>query len=267
MNVRLVAGLVASVLGASPVLAQTPAGPESAGSQAPVVVRGATAPKPRVLPSLGSLFRDLALDFRRLPSRDTARILGAAAGISLATQRQDVRLTRLISSSPSLDTAFEPGEVIGGGVAQVGAAFATFAIGRMARSPRLARVGADLARAQLLNAVLTQGLKVSVGRTRPNGSRYSFPSGHTSSSFATGAVLQRHFGWKAGLPAYGLAAYIAGSRLQENKHYLSDVVFGAGVGLVAGRTVTIGRGRAKFAVLPFAASGGGGIGVSWAGGQ
>ena len=162
---------------------------------------------------------------------------------------------------------FEAGEVVGGGVAQVGTAFATYALGRVAKSPRTAAVGADLVRAQILNAVLTQGVKLSVGRTRPDGSRFSFPSGHTSSSFATAAVLQRHFGWRAGVPAYGLAAYIAGSRLQENKHYLSDVVFGAAIGIVAGRTVTIGRGQARFAVAPVAAPGGAGVGLTWVGRQ
>jgi hypothetical protein len=50
-------------------------------------------------------------------------------------------------------------------------------------------------------------------------------------------VLQRHFGWKGAL-AYSVSAYVAASRLHENRHYLSDVIFGAAIGTVAGRTVT-----------------------------
>lgn len=265
--VRLAAAITVSVLFASPVLAQTSLPAAPAAPLASTLAREAPASDEPVLPSFASLFRNLGHDFRQLPSRETALILGAAGGISLAVQRRDAEVTRYVSSSLPLDTVFEAGEVGGGGGTQVGAALATFAMGRIARSPRMATVGADLVRAQILNAVLTHGIKVSVGRTRPNGSRFSFPSGHSSSSFATAAVLHRHFGWKAGVPAYGLAAYIAGSRLQENKHYLSDVVFGAAVGLVSGRTVTLGRGRSMFAVVPFAAPGGGGVGFAWVGAQ
>ena len=62
-----------------------------------------------------------------------------------------------------------------------------------------------------------------------------------ASSNCSMPVRTVHFGWKAGVPAYGLAAYVAGSRLQENRHYMSDVLFGAAVGIVSGRTVTIAR--------------------------
>ena len=58
---------------------------------------------------------------------------------------------------------------------------------------------------------------------------------------------------------------IGGSRLQENRHYPSDVIFGAAIGLVAGRTVTIGRGEASFALVPLAAPGGGGVGLTLVG--
>jgi membrane-associated phospholipid phosphatase len=69
-------------------------------------------------------------------------------------------------------------------------------------------------------------------------------------------VLQRHFGWRVGLPVYSAAAYVATSRLSENKHYASDVIFGAAVGIVAGRSVTVGRGANRFAVVPVALPGG-----------
>jgi membrane-associated phospholipid phosphatase len=161
-----------------------------------------------------------------------------------------------------LDTLLEPGETMGDGAIQVGAAIGVYALGRGMRSGRVSLLGADLIRSQVMNTALTQGIKLAVGRRRPDGSRFSFPSGHTSLSVATATVLQRHLGWRVGVPAYGLAAFVGGSRLQENKHYLSDVIFGAAIGLVSGRTTTIGRGKAMFAVSPFAAPGGAGIGFS-----
>ena len=94
---------------------------------------------------------------------------------------------------------------------------------------------------------------------------YSFPSGHTSVSFATATVVQRHFGWKAGAAAYGLASYVAASRIQEKRHFLSDVAFGATIGILAGRAVTVGTGDHRFAISPMAAPGGGGVSFTWLG--
>ena len=73
----------------------------------------------------------------------------------------------------------------------------------------------------------------------------------------------RDLGWKVGLPAFGVATYVAASRIQEKRHFLSDVAFGAAIGIVAGRTVTIGRGETRFAVAPMATPGGGGVSFTW----
>jgi membrane-associated phospholipid phosphatase len=51
-------------------------------------------------------------------------------------------------------------------------------------------------------------------------------------------VLERHLGWKKAALAYVIAAYVATSRLHDNVHYASDVVFGSAVGVIAGQTVT-----------------------------
>ena len=263
----LFAAIVASSLLVAPVFAQsTVTDRPSVPLLAPATpASGLAAPAP--LPSVASLFRDLGNDFRHLPSREAAIILGAAGWASFAIRGQDAAITRNWSTSPALDGLFEPGASVGGGAVQFGGALATFALGRAMKSPRMSIVGADLVRAQIVGTVLTQGIKVSTGRQRPDGARFSFPSGHTSSSFATAAVLQRHFGWKAGIPAYGLAAFVAGSRLQENRHYMSDVIFGAAVGIVSGRAVTVGRGRGVFSVAPFAVRGGGGVGFTLMGSQ
>ena len=78
---------------------------------------------------------------------------------------------------------------------------------------------------------------------RPDGSsELSYPSGHTSGTFASATVLKRHFGWKVGIPAFSVASYVGASRLALNRHYLSDVVFRAAIGIAAGRTITFSRG-------------------------
>jgi membrane-associated phospholipid phosphatase len=113
-----------------------------------------------------------------------------------------------------------------------------------------------------VNAALTQGIKFAVRRPRPDGGRYSFPSGHASAAFATAAVIQRHYGWKVAIPAYGLATYVGTSRLSENRHFASDVIFGAAIGIVSGRAVSVGHGRARFDLFPIARPGGAGVGFT-----
>ena len=102
----------------------------------------------------------------------------------------------------------------GSSLVQVGGAFATYGVGSLIRKPGVAALGRDLVRVQLLTQGVTQLLKYSVRRTRPDGSsRSSYPSGHASGTFASATVLQRHYGWKVGIPAFGVASYVAASRL------------------------------------------------------
>jgi len=228
-----------------------------------------TAPTPvsQSVPSLSQLFKHAVTDVGQLPTRATFMWIGVGAAATLAAHTEDARVTSSLTGSRNLQETFESGGTIGGMQVQLGSALATYAIGRATGSPRVALVGADLFRAQVLSQIMTQGVKFAAQRTRPDGTSLSFPSGHTSATFASATVLQRHFGWKAGVPAYALATYVATSRIEENRHYLSDVAFGAVLGIVAGRTVTVGRGDARFAVAPAATSGGGAVNFTWVGHQ
>jgi membrane-associated phospholipid phosphatase len=77
---------------------------------------------------------------------------------------------------------------------------------------------------------LTYSLKYIVDEKRPNGGRYSFPSGHTASAFSSAAFIQKRYGWKFGLPAYILAGYTGWTRVYAKKHYVWDVAAGAVIG-------------------------------------
>ena len=63
--------------------------------------------------------------------------------------------------------------------------------------------------------------------TSSKGECYAFPSGHAASAFAAASVLERHFGYRASWPALAAATYVGTSRLVDDRHFLSDVVFGA----------------------------------------
>lgn len=87
----------------------------------------------------------------------------------------------------------------------------------------------------VINTVITQGLKYSINRTRPDGGDLSFPSGHTSAAFHGAAFIDMNFGSRSGATAYALAALVAYSRVRANRHYISDVVAGAAVGILSAK--------------------------------
>lgn len=213
--------------------------------------------------------KQIATDFRNVfTTRENLWILSAGLGASLLAKPADddipnSRFNSELFGGNGLDRLFEPGERIGGTLFQVGAAFTAFTIGKATSNSEVENLGRDLVRAQIVAQGLTQAIKHTVRRTRPDeSSKTSFPSGHSSGTFATATVLQRRYGWNIGLPAYSLAGYVAASRLSENKHFLSDVIFGAAVGILASRTVTFGVGESRFAILPIVVSDGTGVQVS-----
>lgn len=81
-------------------------------------------------------------------------------------------------------------------------------------------------------------VKYGLGRLRPDGSTYnSFPSGHTAMAFTAATVLHKEYGQTVGpwlsIAGYTLAAATGISRSLNNRHWLSDVVVGAGVGILS----------------------------------
>ena len=91
--------------------------------------------------------------------------------------------------------------------------------------------------AMVTNGLITIGMKRTFGRERPNGSCCeSFPSGHTSHSFTMASIANELYGKNIGFVTYGLATLVAVSRMNDNKHYLSDVIFGAALGTVVGQS-------------------------------
>jgi membrane-associated phospholipid phosphatase len=206
-----------------------------------------------------NLFSDTVQDFKRIPSKQNLFILGAGLMGASITKSQDRSVSTSMSSSTRFSGVLGPGELLGGAKAQLLGAVATQVIGSAIGSPRVSAIGGDLVRAQIVTQMLTAGVKMSVRRTRPDGTMYSFPSGHSSTTFATATVLQQHLGWRAGVPAYAFATYVAASRVQAQRHYLSDVAMGAALGIVAGRSVTIGRGDKRFALGPSVVPGGAGV--------
>jgi membrane-associated phospholipid phosphatase len=201
--------------------------------------RNPPRPQPEPAPSVAALPSRIAHDLGRLARRGPLLSLAAGGAIAGGVHGTDVRAVHSLSSSHAIEESLDGGATAGGGVAQVGAAVAIYAIGGLAHKDGVARLGSALVEAQAVSGILTQGIKLAADRRRPDGGRYSFPSGHTSATFATADVLERTFGWKVGLPAYLGAAYVATSRVAERRHYLSDVAFGAAIGIASSRSLAL----------------------------
>jgi membrane-associated phospholipid phosphatase len=260
MGSSVAAGLLALALcGGAPVPAPPP---DQADRATAVATPGATAePQPRK----PSVLRLIAGDFgRTFTSKESLWILGVggAAALLVSPLDDEVSQSRFNSElypDTTLDALFEPGDIGGDAWVQVGGPLAIFAVGKLAGNAHLAGLGGDLLRAQIVTGGITGALKLATQRTRPDASNeLSFPSGHASAAFATATVVERRYGLKVGVPAYAVATWIAASRLNENKHFLSDVTFGAAIGIAAGRAVTAGRGSVKATVAPQIVPGGGG---------
>lgn len=90
--------------------------------------------------------------------------------------------------------------------------------------------------AEGMNAVMTRALKYSVNETRPDGRPYSFPSGHTANAFLGAHMAYKEFKDSSPVLAYSgyaLALFVAGSRIHNNRHWVADVIAGAGFGILS----------------------------------
>ena len=218
--------------------------------------------KPETPPHTGirALLDGLRLDITHLPSLPNLYFAAGGGALALAAHPfdQDFNI-HLRSHYDLVNDIYAPAKYYGDTPAQVALSLGTYAWGRIFDEPKMSHLGMDLLRAQAISELLIEPLKYSTQRLRPDGSNHlSFPSGHSAVTFAGATVLERHLGWKKAALAYAIAAYVASSRMHDNVHYLSDVVFGATLGTIAGRTVTE-HGRETWSFTPAPVPGGAAI--------
>ena len=102
-------------------------------------------------------------------------------------------------------------------------------------SRRIVKQGLYLFSITAANALVTAGLKAAFRTRRPNGGLYAFPSGHTSHAFATATAFYLLVYPKYPILRYAsfaLASSVAIGRVIHNRHWVGDVLFGAGLGII-----------------------------------
>src|SRR6266705_1329367 len=94
-----------------------------------------------------------------------------------------------------------------------------------------------LAMSSILSAQVATALKHATHQLRPDNSTYnSFPSGHTTTAYVGAEMMNQEFGWRSpwySVAGYSMATGTAFLRIMNNRHWLSDVVAGAGIGMLS----------------------------------
>ena len=100
------------------------------------------------------------------------------------------------------------------------------------------RFWASSAASAAIMAGLVNGIKYTASEMRPDGStRNSWPSGHTATAFMAATILHKEYGltrspWYS-VGAYTLATATGVMRVLNNRHWISDVLSGAGIGIMS----------------------------------
>jgi membrane-associated phospholipid phosphatase len=214
---------------------------------------------------LKALVFETANDFNAFPRRTSTWVILAIGGAAAAAAHPvDGKVNARLAGSDAAGRFFAAGKYIGAAYVQAGTAVGLYVVGRYVlphaegqpRTNKVSHLGFDLLRGLIVSQALTQGIKVAVRRDRPTGECCAFPSGHSSAAFATASVIERHLGYRGAIPTYAIASYVALSRLHDNRHYLSDVLFGGALGVASGWTVVGRHGRSNYALTPVPVRGG-----------
>lgn len=204
-------------------------------------------------------------DFKALPQRrSTWVILGAGAAAALLARPGDDSVNARLRGSENVGRFFTPGKYLGAVYTQAAFAVGLYTVGRYVLPPatgepktnKVSHLGFDLLRAQIVSQAIVQGMKHTIRRDRPTGECCAFPSGHAATAFAAASVIERHFGYRMAWPTLIAAAYVGASRLHDNRHFISDVMFGSAVGVATGWTVVGRHGRSSYAAQPAPIPGG-----------
>lgn len=184
---------------------------------------------------------------------------GACATALLWDLSDERRYDAFLEKTSTREGVYNFGNAWGNGITGGVLAAGCWGAGRILGEPRLTGFGFDGAVALVGGAGAVWVLKTAVHRTRPDGGKYSFPSGHTCSAFSIVPAAWKYGGWKAGIPAclFGVATGLG--RMEDSHHYLSDVVAGATLGLVVG-TAACGTGGTWVPRVRVAKRG---LGCSW----
>lgn len=136
-----------------------------------------------------------------------------------------------------------------------------------------------IAKSEAIMLSSVYAVKAATGILRPDGSdRLAFPSGHVAQAFLAASIVHTELRDKSpwyGVGAYTIASSVAAFRMINNKHWQSDVVAGAGFGILSAHLAYLshrhrwgrkprGRGVGEIGLTPvYSPAGGAGVALTW----
>jgi membrane-associated phospholipid phosphatase len=203
----------------------------------------------------GELWTDLRLAYGSPRSLLALGIAGAATW-AIREYADDPAANHWKDDGGQLGVGVNIGDVLGHPGTHLAAAAGLYFAGAASADPRLLGFARRMIDTLVLTDLSTLAVKGIAGSDRPNGQRWGFPSGHAASSFAVATLVDDEFGHGWGTMAYALAGFVGWSRIDGGKHDVSDVFFGAAMGIVIARGICEGRSRqaaGEWAVVPYVA--------------
>ena len=198
---------------------------------------------------------------------------GAGLFIGLDEEIRDAFEDNRNSTTDDLSNIFEP---FGNGAITIPALAGFYIFGHVVDNDRAKRTALIATESFLITGLYTTILKATFGRHRPSTGdssnafdgfttdHNSFPSGHTSTAFAIATVFANEYEEVPYIKpiSYGLATLTGLSRMNDEKHWASDVFFGAALGYFTSKTLLHLHSNKKgqhFTIYPRVDRNGGGI--------
>lgn len=198
-----------------------------------------SSPEPvRQEPGLKQFPKELLNNFKALASTHNLAPLAVGVAATGLAKIPNSRVENYFSGKP--EQAFgEAGEYVGSVWVAGPTVAGMLLMGRKSEDARFRSFTYSLAQGYVINQSITFGIKKAARSQRPNGENsLSFPSGHTASAFTWATTVDHYYGHKAGFVAYLAATYVGYSRLDERAHRLTDVIAGATIGYIVGKTIS-----------------------------
>jgi membrane-associated phospholipid phosphatase len=183
-------------------------------------------------------------------TRDWMVLGGIAASIgTVAVFDEDIERAIRGARNNTVTSIFDNVQPLGNEYA-IGIVGSFYIYGEIFKDPRAKTTALDsIAATAIASGIVTNSFKYVIGRGRPTdghgaynfqpfSGQDSFSSGHTTEAFALASVISEHYDslWVQ-VPAYGLASAVGYARLNNNRHWPSDVLAGAVIGTFVGKTV------------------------------
>jgi len=186
----------------------------------------------------------------RWDTRDWLILGGIAAGIgTVAAFDEDIEHGIRGARNNTVTNILDNVQPLGNEYA-IGIVGTFYIYGEFFKDPRAKTTALDsISASAIASGIVTNSFKYVIGRGRPTDGRGaynfrpfsgqdSFSSGHTTEAFALASVITEHYNapWVQ-VTSYGLASAVGYARLNNNRHWPSDVLAGATIGTFVGKTV------------------------------